>query len=101
MVFFTQLIYLNPGRETSFEAFESVALPLLGKYNGVLLLRLRPGENAKVAGTLESPYEIHVGSFPSETDYDRFLRDETRKQWIHLKEDAIREVLLIKGNRVG
>lgn len=101
MFYFTQLIYLKPGAERVFEEFEAVALPLLEKYNGQLLLRVRTTENSKVAGTMEVPYEIHVGTFGTEEDFDRFLQDETRSQFIHLKDQSIRSVLLLKGLKAG
>jgi hypothetical protein len=38
-VYLTQLIYIHPGQEEVFDAFEAVAVPLLTKYRGKLLLR--------------------------------------------------------------
>jgi hypothetical protein len=29
MIYLTQLVYLNPGKEEAFDAFEAVALPLI------------------------------------------------------------------------
>jgi hypothetical protein len=54
----TQLVYLNPGKEDTFHEFEDAVLPLLEKYEGELLLRLRPGADNVVAGSLETPYEV-------------------------------------------
>jgi hypothetical protein len=34
MIYLTQLVYLNPGKEDLFEAFEAVALPLIAEYRG-------------------------------------------------------------------
>lgn len=69
----------------------------MGKYGGKLLFRLRPGEAAYIESTIEKPYEVHFISFESETDFQAFLKDEERKQFFHLKEQSIRETLLIKG----
>jgi hypothetical protein len=41
MVVITQLIYLRPGKESVFDEFEAVAIPLISKHSGELLLRLR------------------------------------------------------------
>lgn len=97
MIYFTQLIYVKPGQEKTFHEFEDVALPLIKKYNGSLLLRIRPTEAQLIEGTMEIPYEIHLVSFESEADFDDFKVDKTRADFLHLKEKAIRSVLLIKG----
>lgn len=100
MFFITQLIYLKTGQEVVFNQFEDLAIPLIAKYNGQLLLRVRPDENAIVAATIEKPYEIHLVSFASEADFERFMKDEERKQFLHLKEQSIQSVLLIKGEKI-
>jgi uncharacterized protein (DUF1330 family) len=97
VIYFTQLIYIKAGEEETFQEFENVALPLLKQYNGDLLLRIRPTESQKIEGTIEMPYEIHLVSFTSETDFENFKGDKTRSNFLHLKEKAIRSVMLIKG----
>lgn len=96
MVYITQLIYVNPGCESIFDEFESLAIPLISKYNGQLLLRTRPG--TVIESNIEVPYEIHLVSFKSADDFERFKQDDTRKSFIHLKEQAVRESLLIISN---
>ena len=100
MIYITQLIYLNEGQEAVFDQFEAIAIPLIAKYNGQLLLRCRPGPESILEQTLETPYEIHLVCFDTPGDFQRFLQDEARKQWLHLKERSIRSVLLIQGNAV-
>ena len=97
MIYITQLIYIHPGREDTFDAFEDVAIPLIGKYNGELLLRLRPSPGAFIAPSAEHPYEVHLVSFESDADFEAFKTDKERERFLHLKEAAIRKVLLIKG----
>lgn len=97
MIYFTQLIYIKEGEEETFDEFEDIALPLLEKYNGTLLLRIRPTESQVVERTIELPYEIHLVSFKYETDFENFKNDKIRNSFLHLKEKAIRSVLLIKG----
>lgn len=36
MIFITQLIYLLEGQESVFEEFETIAIPIISKYNGKL-----------------------------------------------------------------
>ena len=100
MIFITQLIYLLKGQETIFDQFEAIAIPIISKYNGRLLLRVRPGEHAIIESNMERPYEIHLVEFDSEIDFHRFMQDEERKGFLHLKEQSIQSVVLIKGTQL-
>ncbi len=100
MVFFTQLIYILDGQETVFDQFEAVAIPAISKYNGRLLLRVRPDEAAYVESTMENPYEIHLVEFETDDDFSNFMQDEERKRFLHLKEQSIKSVVLIKGAKL-
>lgn len=97
MIYITQLIYILNGREDIFNQFEAVAIPIISKYNGRLLLRVRPGDDSYIESAVERPYEIHVVEFDSENDFNRFMQDEERKAFLHLKEQSIKSVVLIKG----
>lgn len=100
MIYLTQLIYIKPGKEAVFLEFESIAIPIIPKYNGQLLLRLRP-ENDIVESSIIDPYEIHLISFDTEKDFENFMQDDERKKFLHLKKDSILATLLIKGNEIG
>ena len=100
MLYFTQLIYIHPGPEAVFDPFESVAIPIIAKYNGKLLLRVRPEASAVIEADMEAPYEIHLASFETEADFKNFAADEERARFLHLKEQAIRSVWLIKGEKL-
>jgi hypothetical protein len=97
MIYFTQLIYIRDGQEDVFNQFEEIAIPAIMKYNGKLLLRVRPDEKAFVEASIEKPYEIHLVSFETENDFYNFMQDELRKKFLHLKEQSIKAVILIKG----
>jgi hypothetical protein len=58
MVFVTQLVYVHPGKESVFDEFEAVAIPLIAKHGGELLLRLRPTPESVIERSIELPYEI-------------------------------------------
>jgi uncharacterized protein (DUF1330 family) len=100
MLFITQLIYIKEGQENVFHQFEDIAIPTILKYNGRLLLRVRPGEDAIIEKNMETPYEIHLVEFASENDFQNFMKDEERKRFLHLKEQSIRSVMLIKGTQL-
>jgi hypothetical protein len=100
MIYITQLIYIIKGHEIIFDQFEDIAIPAIAKYNGKLLLRVRPPETSIIEATLDYPYEIHLVQFASENDFDNFMLDEERKKFLHLKEQSIKSVLLIKGQKL-
>lgn len=98
--YITQLIYIQQGQESVFDQFEEIAIPLIAKYNGRLLLRVRPEDSAFIAHEIEKPYEIHLVEFDNEADFHRFTQDQERKQFLHLKQQAISAMILIKGTKL-
>lgn len=100
MLYYTQIIFIKEGKEDQFNLFESYVLPLLKKYNGNLLYRVRPADNAVIETTIAHPYELHVISFPTKTDFEGFCNDKERLQYMHLKEEAIEKALLIEGTMI-
>lgn len=100
MIFITQLIYVIEGQEEIFHQFEDIAIPTILKYNGQLLLRVRPNEKSYIESNVEKPYEIHLVEFASEEDFENFKHDEERKKFLHLKERSIKATLLIKGSKL-
>src|ERR1700712_3556875 len=100
MIFITQLVYIKEGQERVFHQFEAIAIPTILKYKGRLLLRVRPSENAFIEHHMERPYEIHLVTFDTEQDFDNFTQDEERKKFLHLKDQSIKSVLLIKGTKL-
>lgn len=100
MLYITQLIYLKEGQEKIFDEFESVAIPLITKYNGKLLLRVRPGDKAFIENSIDKPYEIHFVEFETEQDFGNFMKDEERKKFLHLKEQSIKASMLYIGAKL-
>ena len=100
MIFITQLIYIKPGQEQSFHEFENLAIPLISKYNGQLMLRVRLADSDIVEGSIDTPYEMHLVRFPSEADLQNFMMDESRKKFLHLKEASVQSALMYKGSRL-
>jgi len=100
MIFITQLIYIVDGQEQVFDEFESIAIPTILKYNGRLLLRVRPTENAFIDNNIDKPYEIHLVEFETQKDFDNFKLDEDRKKFLHLKDQSIKTAILIQGMKL-
>src|SRR5689334_20388995 len=100
MIYITQLIYIKPGQESVFDQFESIAIPTILKYNGRLLLRVRPGDGAFIEHHIDKPYEIHFVEFETDQDFENFKQDEERKKFLHLKEQSITSSILIQGRKL-
>ena len=97
MIYITQLIYIIDGEEDVFNAFEDIAIPTILKYNGRLILRIRPEKNSIVEISIEKPYEIHLVEFDTQKDFDNFKKDEERNKFLHLKERSIKSSIMIQG----
>jgi uncharacterized protein (DUF1330 family) len=100
MIFITQLIYIREGQEDVFHQFEDIAIPTILKYNGRLLLRVRPDNHSMIENNIDKPYEIHLVEFDTEQDFENFTKDEGRKKFLHLKDQSVKSVLLIKGAKL-
>lgn len=100
MIYITQLIYLKSGQEDIFNQFEEIAIPLISKYNGKMLMRLQPHESDVIDSSIEIPYEIHLITFDTDQDLEAFMLDEERKKYLYLKDQSIQSVLLLKGNKI-
>ena len=100
MIYLKQLIYIKEGQEDVFHQFEDIAIPAILKYNGRLLVRVRPDENAIVESHIGKPYEIHLVEFESEQDFLNFQQDRDRKRFLHLKDQSVESILLIKGTKL-
>lgn len=101
MIYITQLIYVIKGQEQVFDEFENIAIPTILKYNGRLLLRIRPKEDAFIESNIDKPYEIHLVEFATQADFDNFKQDEERKKFLHLKDQSIKASILIQGTKLG
>lgn len=100
MIYLTQLVYIHEGEEETFHAFEMKALPIIERYNGKLLLRIRPDKSSVIEKNIDSPYEIHLVQFQSEDDFVQFTQDGERKAFLHLKEKSVKSVWLMKGEKL-
>ena len=100
MIYITQLIYIKEGQEKVFHQFEDIVIPIISKYNGRLLLRIRPSQNSFIEHSIEKPYEVHLVEFDSKQDFERFSQDEERKKFVHLKDQSIKTAMLIEGMKL-
>jgi len=100
MIYITQLIYIREGQEDVFHQFEEIAIPTISKYNGRLLLRIRPNDNSFIEYSVEKPYEIHLVAFDNEQDFENFKQDRDRIKYLHLKEQSVKASILYLGKKL-
>jgi uncharacterized protein (DUF1330 family) len=101
VIYITQLIYIREGQESVFHQFEDIAIPIISKYNGQLLLRIRPSQNEIIENRQEIPYEVHIIRFDTDADFESFMKDDERKNSLYLKEESIKSLMLIKGTQIS
>ncbi|MEN8793222.1 MAG: hypothetical protein ABF294_02050 [Flavobacteriales bacterium] len=70
------------------------------KYKGEMIYRIRPTKESFISEEKELPYEIHFISFESEIDFKEFMNDESRLEFVHLKNESVRLTLLVKGEKL-
>jgi hypothetical protein len=97
MLYFTQVIFVKENHEDDFNLFESHVLPLLKKYNGTLIYRVRPANDAVIETTIGHPDEVHLVTFPTRADFEGYSGDSDRLKHMPLKEASIEKALLIEG----
>jgi len=97
MIYYTQFIFIKEGAQETFHAFEDEVLPLLIDHNGNLVYRIRPKADAFVAASADLPYEIHVVTFPSKDDFERYKNDPRRLESLPLKTNSVERIVLIEG----
>jgi len=97
MIYYTQLIFIKPGQELEFHAFEDVVLPLLANHHAELVYRIRPNKSAFIAGSGELPYEIHLVTFNNKTDFESYRDDPRRLAAIEMKNRSVEKIVLIEG----
>jgi len=101
MIYLTQLIFVKEGKEAVFHEFEAFAIPLMEQYNGRIIYRIRPQKESFISGDQELPYEIHFLSFDTEQDLKRFMKDDKRLAFVHLKNESVKSTILVKGEKMG
>jgi len=97
MIYYTQLIFIKPGREQEFHAFEDRVLPLLKEHNGELVYRIRPDKSAFIKSSRELPYEIHLVTFGSKADFEDYKTDPKRLAFMEMKNNSVENIILIEG----
>ena len=67
-------LWVHPGQELAFEAFEQDAAKIMARYGGRIdqAVRLSPADDARAG---EGPVEVHIVSFPNEAAFEAYGAD--------------------------
>ena len=70
-------LWIRPGLETEFEAYERKVSRIMARYGGVIERAIRTSQ-ASDDGS-DEPFEVHVLTFPSRELYDAYRNDAERR----------------------
>ena len=97
MIYYTQLIFIKPGKETVFHSFEDKVLPLLKDHDGELMYRIRPVQESFIENSQDLPYEVHLVSFKSKAGFESYAKDPRRLACLDEKNASVEKIVLIEG----
>jgi uncharacterized protein (DUF1330 family) len=100
MIYYTQLIFVKPGKEAEFNSFEEKVLPLLKDHNGELLYRIRPAKEGFIENSQEPPYEVHLVSFKNKAGFESYAKDPRRLAFLAMKNNSVERIILIEGTQL-
>ncbi len=61
------------------------------------MYRFRTKEDINFSFNKEMPNEIHLISFEPEEGFEKFMNNDDRKKYVHLKDESVKSVILMKG----
>jgi antibiotic biosynthesis monooxygenase (ABM) superfamily enzyme len=67
-------LWVRPGQEAAFEAFERAAARVMARYGGRIdhAVRLEASEEATAD---DAPFEVHIVSFPDKAAFEAYIND--------------------------
>lgn len=88
-------LWIHPGQETAFEAFEREAAQLMTRNGGRIEQAVRTG------GAGDSPFEIHIVSFPDRAAAESYASDPETAKLRARRAQIIARTEVVEGYFVG
>lgn len=88
-------LWIHPGQEAAFEAYERAAARIMAKHGGRIDLAMRP---ESVPG---APFEVHVVSFPDREAASGYARDPETLVLREGRESIISRTDIVDGVEAG
>lgn len=94
-------LWIHPGQEAAFDAFERDAARLMAKHKGRIdqAIRLAPPEGAGPKDA--TPYELHIVSFPDRAAAEAYTADPETLALRQRREGIISRTILMAGTEAG
>jgi hypothetical protein len=94
-------LWIHPGQEAAFEAFEREAARLMARHGGRIdhAVRLTPPPAAPSAEDI--PYELHIVSFPDEASFEAYSSDPATLALREKRPKIIARTVLLAGREAG
>lgn len=89
-------LWIHPGQESAFEAFEREAAEVMAGHGGRIERAIRI-----VNGEGESPYEVHIVIFPSDSAVDSYRVDPKTQQLAQRRSGIIAKTIMLTGEFAG
>jgi antibiotic biosynthesis monooxygenase (ABM) superfamily enzyme len=94
-------LWVHPGQETAFDAFEREAARLMARHKGRIdcPIRMTPPEGS---GPMDAtPYEVHVVSFPDKAAWEAYGADPETLKLRERRSKIIARSALMQGREAG
>ena len=90
-------LWIHPGQEIAFEAFEREAARIMARYGGRIdsAVRIRPG------GVGDQPFEVHVVSFPAGESVKSYADDPETVALRGRRDSIIARTVVLEGCEAG
>jgi antibiotic biosynthesis monooxygenase (ABM) superfamily enzyme len=92
-------LWIHPGQAAAFEAFERDASRIMARHGGRIdaAIRLTDGDSAGD----ESPYELHIVSFPDQESADSYRADPETEGLAERRARIIAKTVIKAGRMAG
>jgi antibiotic biosynthesis monooxygenase (ABM) superfamily enzyme len=92
-------LWIHPGQEAAFEAFEREAARVMARYKGRIdsAIRMTPSDAPKDA----TPFEVHVVSFPDKAAWEAYGQDPEALKLREKRGRIIARTALMQGQEAG
>ncbi len=94
-------LWIHPGQEEAFEAFEREAAGIMARHGGRIdqAVRLVPLEGAGPEDA--TPYELHIVSFPDKAAFEAYFNDPATRVLREKRSKIISRTELMAGREAG
>ena len=90
-------LWIHPGQEAAFEAFEREAARIMARHGG----RIDSAVGIGLGGAGDSPFEVHIVSFPDRAAADSYAADLETVDLRRRRTEIISRTEVVEGHSAG